>query len=47
MEDKALGSDAAPKRHRLPVPPHVASAREPVAWTFGRPAAAFAPELKT
>ncbi len=48
VEDKVvLEADGRPKEHWLLVPPHVASAKEAVAWTFGRAAAAYAPELET
>jgi hypothetical protein len=47
VEDKVQGSDGLPRRHWLPVPPHVASPQEAVAWTFGRTVAAYAPELET
>ena len=46
VEDKVLAPDGSPKRHWLPVPPHMVSPREAVAWTFGRPVAAYLPELE-
>jgi hypothetical protein len=36
VEDKARDSHGRPHVHWLPVPPHVATAREAVAWTFGK-----------
>jgi len=47
VEDQVLGPDGSPRRHWLAVPPHVASPKEAVAWTFGQSAAAYAPELET
>lgn len=46
VEDKVLAPDGSPKRHWLPVPPHMVSPREAVAWTFGRPVTAYLPELE-
>ena len=36
VEDKARDPHGRPHVHWLPVPPHVATAREAVAWTFGK-----------
>ncbi|HEX6011526.1 MAG TPA: hypothetical protein VFY87_06915 [Geminicoccaceae bacterium] len=36
VEDKVPDADGHPQVHWLPVPPHVATAREAVAWTFGK-----------
>jgi hypothetical protein len=47
VADRVSGSEGLARLHWLPVPPHVASPKEAVAWTFGRTAAAYAPELET
>ena len=42
-----MGPDGAPHVHWLPVPPHVATAREAVAWTFGKSERDYRPIIET
>lgn len=41
--DQVLGADGAPVEHWISVPPHVATAREAVAWSFGLSEAEYRP----
>jgi hypothetical protein len=43
VEDRVLGPDGAPLEHWIGVPPHVATAREAVAWSFGMGEADYRP----
>ena len=47
VSDKVLDGSGRPLRHWLSVPPHVATAREAVAWTFGLAAQEFRPDVET
>lgn len=47
VEDAVPGADGRPRVHWLPVPPHLATAREAVAWTFGKTARDYAPAVET
>lgn len=43
VRDQVLGVDGKPLRHWISVPPHMATAREAVAWTFGMGEAEYQP----
>jgi hypothetical protein len=43
VDDRVLGPDGKPLRHWISVPPHMATAREAVAWTFGMGEAEYQP----
>ena len=43
LRDRVLGPDGAPLEHWIGVPPHVATAREAVAWSFGMGEADYRP----
>lgn len=43
VHDRVLGADSAPIEHWISVPPHVATAREAVAWSFGLSEAEYRP----
>ena len=45
--DAVDDEDALPRHHWLPVPPHVATAREAVAWTFGIGERQYRPGVET
>jgi hypothetical protein len=45
--DAVQEPDGTPRVHWLPVPPHVVTAREAVAWTFGKTAGEWDPLLET
>jgi hypothetical protein len=45
--DRVRGADGSPHVHWLPVPPGTSSAREAVAWTFGKSAREWDPVLET
>jgi hypothetical protein len=47
VEDVVRGPDGKPHVHWLPVPPHVQSAREGVAWTFGKTEREWDPVVQT
>jgi hypothetical protein len=47
VEDAVHGPDGAPRVHWLPVPPHIATAREAVAWTFGKSERDYQPVVET
>ena len=47
VEDAVCGPDGKPHVHWLTVPPHVQSAREGVAWTFGKTEREWDPEVET
>jgi hypothetical protein len=47
VEDKARDAHGRPHVHWLPVPPHVATAREAVAWTFGKREQEWDPVVET
>jgi hypothetical protein len=47
VEDAVRGPDGKPHVHWLPVPPHVQSAREGVAWTFGKTEREWDPLIQT
>jgi hypothetical protein len=47
VEDAVHGPDGKPHVHWLPVPPHVQSAREGVAWTFGKTEREWDPLIQT
>jgi hypothetical protein len=47
VEDTVRGADGMPHVHWLPVPPHVATAREAVAWTFGKNERDYRPVVET
>lgn len=47
VEDRVRGVDGMPHVHWLPVPPDVSSAREAVAWTFGKSAREWEPLVET
>jgi hypothetical protein len=47
VEDLVVGPDGSRRVHWIPVPPHVATAREAVAWSFRTSAGAYAPEVET
>jgi hypothetical protein len=43
VHDRVLGPDGTPLEHWISVPPHVATAREAVAWSFGMDEAEYRP----
>jgi hypothetical protein len=43
VRDRVLDGDGAPLEHWIAVPPHVATAREAVAWSFGMGEAEYRP----
>lgn len=43
VRDRVLGADNVPIEHWISVPPHVATAREAVAWSFGLSEADYRP----
>jgi hypothetical protein len=45
--DASPGSDGTTRLHWLSVPPHMATAREAVAWTFGLSEKEYAPAAET
>ena len=47
VRDPVGDRDGAPGYHWLPVPPHVATAREAVAWTFGTGERQYRPGVET
>lgn len=47
VEDRVPDETGRPRVHWLPVPPHVATAREAVAWTFGKTEREYAPWVET
>jgi hypothetical protein len=47
VEDAVSGPDGRRLLHWIPVPPHVATAREAVAWTFRKSEQTYAPEVET
>jgi hypothetical protein len=47
VEDAVRDPDGRPHVHWLPVPPDMVSAREAVAWTFGKSAAEWGPVQET
>lgn len=47
VEDVVRGSNGRPHVHWLPVPPHVATAHEAVAWTFGKSERDYRPMIET
>jgi hypothetical protein len=47
VEDVVRGPDGRPHVHWLPVPPHVATAHEAVAWTFGKSERDYRPAVET
>jgi hypothetical protein len=47
VSDASAGPDGATRLHWLSVPPHVATAREAVAWTFGLNEQEYAPAAET
>ena len=47
VEDRVRGADGAPHVHWLQVPPAMTSAREAVAWTFGKSAGEWEPLVET
>ena len=47
VEDRVRGPDGTPHVHWLPVPPDISSAREAVAWTFGKSAGEWQPLVET
>lgn len=47
VENSTPEPDGSRKRYVLRVPPHVATARQAVAWTFGLPEREYAPDIET
>jgi hypothetical protein len=47
VQDASPGPDGIHQEHWLSVPPHVATAREAVAWTFGMSVNAYAPSAES
>lgn len=47
VQDASPGPDGVHQEHWLSVPPHVATAREAVAWTFGMSGNAYAPSAES
>jgi hypothetical protein len=47
VEDTVRDASGRPRAHWLPVPPHVATAREAVAWTFGKREQDWDPAVET
>ena len=47
IEDATISPDGSRKRYWLSVPPHVATAHEGVAATFGKTAGTYAPQIET
>jgi hypothetical protein len=47
VRDPVLGPDGSPLGHWISVPPHMATAREAVAWTFGMAAAEYGPAYQS
>lgn len=47
VRDRVLGADGSPVEHWISVPPHVATAREAVAWSFGLGEADYEPSRET
>jgi hypothetical protein len=47
VRDRAVEADGAPIEHWICVPPHMATAREAVAWTFGMSEQEYRPMRET
>jgi hypothetical protein len=47
VRDRSVEADGAPIEHWICVPPHVATAREAVAWTFGMSEHEYRPTRET
>jgi uncharacterized protein DUF6745 len=47
VTDASPGPDGVHREHWLSVPPHVATAREGVAWTFGMSESAYSPAAES
>jgi hypothetical protein len=47
VRDASPMADGVHREHWLGVPPHVATAREAVAWTFGMSESAYAPAAES
>jgi len=47
VQDASPGPDGLHQEHWLSVPPHVATAREAIAWTFGMSESAYTPSAES